>query len=230
LTQLGETYYQQCKKSLEGLHDAELALSESKNEATGILHVMANRYFAIKYIFPKLSAFMAENPRLRLRFQLAERFPNLEKENIDILFGVSIEGSADLVRRRVTTTRYVLCASPDYLKAYGKPMVPADLLKHQYITHSIRKPDDVIAFKNDEEIRVTPILWLNDSFAMRECVIRGMGIANLHEHIVDSALKEGKLLEVLREYQEPKRYVYLYYQQSRYVQPKIRRFIDFFAG
>lgn len=230
LTDIGEEYYQQCKKVLSELRDAETAIAASRNEATGALHIMANRYFAITHILPKLPEFTQLNPHLQIHFQLAERFPNLEKESIDILFGVSIEGSAELIRRRVTTTQYVLCAAPNYLKKHGTPKSPADLIKHHYITHSIRKPDNVIFFKDSKEIHVNPTLWLNDSYAMRECALQGMGIVNLHDYMVADALQDGKLIEILREYQEPKKNVYLYYRQSRYLQPKIRRFIDFYTS
>ncbi len=228
LTEMGDEYYQQCKKTLNELFDAEVALSQSKNEATGILHVMANRYFAITHILPKLPEFMRLNPSLRVSFQLAESFPNLEKDGIDILFGVSVEGSDELVRRRVATTRYVLCASPTYLKKYGKPKNPLDLTKHFYITHNMRKPNNAIEFKNGKTIHVNPLLWLNDSYAMRECALQGMGIVNLHDYMVADALSDGRLVEVLHEYQEPEKQIYLYYRKSRHLQPKIRRFIDFY--
>ncbi|SRR5579883_247573 len=230
LTEIGEEYYQQCKKTLSELHEAENAIANSKNEATGILHVMANRYFAISYLLPTLPEFMKHNPKLRIQFQLAERFPNLEKEKIDILFGVSIEGSAELIRRRVKTTRYVLCASPSYLKKHGRPKVPADLVKHRYISHSVREPNDVVVFKDEKMIHVNPHLWLNDSYAMRECAINDMGIVNLHDYIIADDLKEGRLVEILQEFQEPEKNVYLYFRQNRYLQPKIRRFIDFYTN
>lgn len=228
LTEIGEDYYRQCKKILNELTDAETVIAESKNEAMGELRIVANRYFAIIHLLPTLPEFMRQNPKLRIHFQLAERFPNLEKEGIDILFGVSIEGSSELVRRRVATTRYVLCASPNYLKKMGMPERPHDLVKHHYITHSMRKPDDVVLFKDGKEIHVNPTLWLNDSYAMRECALQDMGIVNLHDYMVADAIQEGKLVEILQEYQEPQKNVYLYYRQSRYLQPKIRKFIDFY--
>lgn len=230
LTEVGERYYRHCKKALSELFEAEIEIAKSKNEATGELHVMANRYFANTYLLPKLHEFMELNPKLTVHFQLAERFPNLEKENIDILFGVSIEGSAELVRRRIATTRYVLCASPKYLKKHGTPEIPSDLIKHRYITHRIRKPNNVIFLKDNKEIYINPVLGLNDSYAMRECAIRDMGIVNLHDYMVMDAIKDGKLIEILQKYQEQQKNVYLYYRHNRYLQPKIRKFIDFYTS
>lgn len=230
LTDIGAEYYQQCKSALSTLQEAENAISNSKNEATGELHIMTNRYFVVTYLLPKLSKFKELNPNIILHFHLAERFPNLENEGIDILFGVSVEGSADLVRRRVANTRYILCASPNYLKKHGTPDHPAELLKHDYITHIMRKPNDVLSFKEGKAFRVNPTLWLNDSYVMRECALRDLGIVNLHDYMVIDDINSGKLIEILRDYQEPQTNVYLYYQQSRYLKPKIRKFIDFYTS
>lgn len=229
LTDIGEQYYQRCKNIILELNDAELAITKSKNDATGVLNIISNRYFAITHIMPRLPEFMHLNPKLKINFQLAERFPNLDKEGVDILFGFSIEGPGELIRRRISTTRYVLCASPNYLKKYGKPKKPSELTKHLYITHSIRDPDNIISFKNKMEIYVDPVLRLNDSYAMLECAIHDMGIVNLHDYMVLDALKEGRLIEILHEYQEHAKHIYLFYKKSRYLLPKIRRFIDFYV-
>jgi DNA-binding transcriptional LysR family regulator len=229
LTEMGEQYYHECKKALNELDDAEMAILSSQQEATGTLRITSSRYFAMKYLIPELPKFMVLNPKLQVKLELAERFPDLAFESVDLIFGVSIEGSPELVRKRIATTRYILCASPAYIKKHGLPKIPADLNNHFYITHSIRKPDNVIRFKNNKEIYVDPSLWLNDSLAIRECAIQNMGIVQLHDYIIADDLKNGKLIEVLKDFQEKEVPIYLYYQQSRYLQPKIRRFIDFYA-
>ncbi|HAU1295290.1 TPA: LysR family transcriptional regulator [Legionella pneumophila] len=229
LTDIGARYYQQCKKALLELNEADIAIANSQNEAVGILNVTSSRYFAMRFLLPYLPEFMDLNPKLQIKIELAERFPDLAQESIDVLFGVSMEGPPELVRKRVSTTRYVLCASPDYLANNGIPKIPSDLAKHRYITHSMRNPDNLVTFKGDEQIYVEPVLWLNDSRALCECAMLGMGIIKLHEYIVAEALQDGRLIEILPEFQEPHLSVYLYYQASRYLQPKIRRFIDFFT-
>ncbi|HAT1820316.1 TPA: LysR family transcriptional regulator [Legionella pneumophila] len=229
LTDIGARYYQQCKKALLELNEADIAIANSQNEAVGILNVTSSRYFAMRFLLPYLPEFMDLNPKLQIKIELAERFPDLAQESVDVLFGVSMEGPPELVRKRVSTTRYVLCASPDYLANNGIPKIPSDLAKHRYITHSMRNPDNLVTFKGDEQIYVEPVLWLNDSRALCECALLGMGIIKLHEYIVAEALQDGRLIEVLPEFQESSLSVYLYYQASRYLQPKIRRFIDFFT-
>ncbi len=172
---------------------------------------------------------MAQNPKLEIKLELAERFPDLEKENIDLIFGMSMPESLDLVRKRVATTRYVLCASPQYLKKYPLPKTPEDLRHHRYLTHSMRRPDHVILFKNNREVAVRPFLRINDSQALRDCAIQGMGIVQLHDYMVSDALRDGRLIELLKDFSSSQQPVYLYYQQSRYLQSKIRRFIDFYT-
>jgi DNA-binding transcriptional LysR family regulator len=118
----GQAYYLQCKQALEGLQIAECAIDQSKRQATGVLSIMATRYFSCAQLFPRLAEFMRQNPLLRIRLHLAERFPDFDKEGIDILFGASMEGDANLV-------------------------------KHHYITHSGRHPDNVIFLKKVNRCR-----------------------------------------------------------------------------
>ena len=229
LTETGTEYYQLVKKTLDDLKGAEMAIAGSQAKATGMLSVTSNQYFATQFLLPHLSEFMMMNPELQINLELVERFPDLTQENIDLIFGVSIAGSADLIQKRVASTRYVLCASPAYLHKYGHPETPEHLIDHRYITHSMRKPDNVLLFKS-KKIVVKPILWLNDSRAMCDCAALGMGIVKLHDYIVSDYLRDGRLIEIFPEFHQQQQPVYLYYQKTKYLQPKIRRFIDFFTS
>lgn len=230
LTEVGAQYYESCKNLLAGLSNTEAMIVDSQREARGTLSIMSNRYFALRYLIPHLSAFMTKHPKLQIKLELGERFPNLSKENIDIVFGVSVEGPEQLVRRKVSTTRYILCASPAYLKKWGTPKIPADLSKHRYITHSMRNNNHIITFRANKEMMLKPFLQLNDSQAMRECALLNMGIIKLHDYMVMDALNKHQLIEVLANFSEPKQPIYLYYQPNLYLQPKIRQFIDFYLA
>lgn len=227
LTEIGAQYYHQCKKTVNELAEIEARMTQSQNEATGLLHILSNRYFAEHYLLPHLSSFLQDNPSLKVNLELAERFPHMMDENIDVIFGVSMEGALDLVRRKIRDTRYVFCASPSYLSTHGTPKDPTELKDHHYITHKMRAPNNSVTFKNGKTVFVEPLLYLNDSRAMAACAVQGLGIVKLHDYFVESALNKGQLTEIFTQFCEPKQPVYLYYQSSKYLTPKIRRFIDF---
>jgi DNA-binding transcriptional LysR family regulator len=230
LTEQGLAYFEECRQILSNLNQAENALKSSQQEASGQLHILSNRYFAEKQLIPKLKAFMQSNPLLTIKLELAERFPDFTKEDIDIAFGISMEGPSFLVRRQVARTRYVLCAAPSFLTTYGTPNTPQELIKFPYITHSMRQPDNTLLLDDNLTILVQPVLWFNDSRAMCDAAISGLGIVRLHDYVVEDALAMGSLSEILPEYQKETIPVYLYYQQNRFLQPKIRKCIDYFTA
>lgn len=229
LTEPGRLYYEECKQTLAGLMHAETIIKSSQVEIRGQLHILCNPYFAETYIIPKLHSFMQKHPLLTIKLELAERFPDFNKEAVDVAFGISMDGPQGLVRRQVAKTRYVLCASPSYLKQHGIPKTPAELIKHHYITHTMRQPDNVLTFDDNLEISVKPVLWLNDTRTMCEAAQAGLGLVRLHDYVVQEAIKAGNLTELLPEYHRKSIPIYLYYQKNRFLQPKIRKCIDYFT-
>ncbi|MGE3320122.1 MAG: LysR family transcriptional regulator [Candidatus Berkiella sp.] len=230
LTEQGQLYFTECKEALAGLANAEALLTSSTAEARGQLSILSSPHFAEKYLLPKLETFMQSHPLLTIKLDLSERFPDFDKENIDIAFGISMEGPSELVRRQVASTRYVLCVAPSYVAKHGIPKTPKDLIKHPYITHSMRQPDDMILLEGNHPIFVRPILWLNDTHAMCESAILGLGMVRLHDYVVNDALAKGDLVEILPDFHQQTVPVYLYYQKNRFLQPKIRKCIDYFTA
>ncbi len=157
---------------------------------------------------------------------LEERVPNLAKEDVDIVIGTSIPGPSEAIQRTIGKTRYIFCASPSYLERFGTPQKPADLIHHRYITHSMRLNDQVLTF-DDFELNLDPYLRINDTGAMLKCALNGLGIVKLHDYMVNESLAAGRLIEVLQPFSQEVYSIYLYYMENRYLNPKIRFFIDF---
>lgn len=227
LTEIGEAYYREAQKVLLALEQANSAIAVAKEEPVGLLKVKSARYFAEHYIVPKLPEFMAIYPQLTLDLQIAEHIPHLLEEDLDVVFGMSAQVASNSIQKKITTTRYVFCASPQYLSVRGKPIQPVDLSSHQYITHTMREPNDLWKFPSGETIYLNPVLYLNDAQAMRECAIKGLGITALHHYQVADALARGELIEILPACRMPQIPVFLYYHPGRYMQPKVKAWVEF---
>jgi DNA-binding transcriptional LysR family regulator len=229
MTELGSAYRDQCLRVLEEASIAEALAKQMNMVPQGGLHVVSGRYFSKAFILPYLSEFLSLYPQIEFNLELAERIPNMESEGIDLLIGMSISAPDNAIQRKIGQTRYCFCCSPAYLKLFGKPKKPQDLLKHHYISHSMRNPNNELTFKDGSRIKLQPYMLLNDAETMMRVAIDGLGIIKLHYYVVKEAIEKGELVEILGNQVENNIPLYVAYLSRRYVPNKVRSFIDFFT-
>ena len=229
LTEAGQRYYHEAKNAIKTFQDAELAVVETKEKPRGELKIITGQYFAKTFILPKIADFKKLYPDLKLLFDIAEVQPDFNAKKMDILFGSSMMGDEHLVRKMISSTQYVLCASPEYLKHHGIPHAACALLKHDYITHSGRKRPDLILCDKDQEIIVPPKYCFNNSWLTVEAALQHLGFIWTHCYMVSHHLKDKKLVSFLEKQTQNSFPIYAYYEYQRYRDPKIKVFMDFFT-
>lgn len=227
LTDTGQLFYESLKNVFAAVYEAESIVTQTHDKPVGVLRIASHRHFGERFIIHHLKEFSELYPDLKMDIELADRFPDIEKENFDVLCGISHEGPDHLVRKKIATIRHVLCASPAYIAAHGLPKTPDELKRHRYITHSFRNPDSILTFKNGKEVYLDFSIRLNDAKAMLTCALQGLGVINIFNYFVDEYIKNGELVEILKDYQAPPKPLYIFYQQQRFLPNKIRLFIDF---
>lgn len=228
LTEAGAFYFEQANKILRDMAEIDSLALDMRKEPFGSLKVASQRYFAESYILPHLSDFLKAYPKVKLTLELMERFPDLDREEIDIVIGMSRSLSESSIQKTLGYTHYVMCASPTYLKAYGTPKHPQDLKQHHYINHTLRTPVTITKFADGLELYLEPYLLLNDTKGMKSCAVNGIGIVKLHRYVVADALESGTLVEILADFNEPKQPIFASYSPHKHVPPKIRAFLNFF--
>ena len=121
----------------------------------------------------------------------------------------------------------MLVASPAYLKQYGVPTNIEELKNHRYIPHCGRAKGDIIVdLKKPIDLNLNTPLEINNAALMKTCAIAGMGIIQLHDYMIKDEVDTGKLVEILPGYLNKAIPLYIYYHKYRFVQPKIRNFLD----
>lgn len=226
LTDSGKAFYQHCKPIIEKLEEVENAMSSIRKEPSGELKIYSTVYFGEKYIVPHLHEFMRAYPKVKIVLQLIEHIDNLNRD-YDLLVGAPPLDIPHLVQRRVITSRVILCASPAYLKKFGEPVLPNELNQHIYITHSFRLPDESLKFKNNIEIYLNPALVVNNMTSLLTSAVTGAGIVKLPLFFAEEEIRKGRLVMLFPNTFQLSVNLYLYYQQSKYLEPKLRSFIDF---
>lgn len=230
LTEIGRNYYIQCQRVLEEAAEAQALISQMRSVPSGSLYVLSARHFAASYIVPNVESFLTEYPKIHLNLELGERIPDLQSERVDVVIGMSVSASGDVIQRKITNTSYVYCASSKYLESFGTPNKPEDLKKHRYITHSMRRPDDIVEFDGGKSVTVQPYIRVNDAQSMLKFALGGLGIVKLHRYVVQKYLEAGDLHELFIAESKKEIPIYVAYLQRRFLPSKIRCFIDFFVA
>lgn len=229
LTDMGRAYLGQCRRILEEVNAAETLVAQMTATPSGTLKVCSPPHFAARYITPHLPEFCTLFPEIELHLDIVERFPSLQTENLDVMIGASISAGGDAVQKRIATTRYTICASPEYLKIHGTPKTPEELIHHKCLAHSGRSPMDRFYLQNRREVAFHPHLSVNDAGTLARLAAIGMGIVQLHFYVVREAIQVGKLVPILEEHTRRDVPIYLALPPKRYTPGKVRCFVDFIS-
>lgn len=230
LTELGLLYYEQCKGVMRKIGELDGVMDSLQREPSGELTVLSSRYFADHCIIPHLQEFFAKYPKITLDLIIVGRASDLSREDVDLFFGITHAVPAGAIQQEIGKGRFSLCASPSYLKQRGIPKYPQDLSHHHFITYSVRQACHRLTFNNGMEIYLNPLLRVSDTKMMISCALQGLGFIKLHQLESEQFLSDGSLVEILAEFREPPQPIYLGYLQERYLQPKVRHFIEFYLG
>ena len=238
LTQEGRNLHRAAARVLETVNEAESTLLNADAPATGLLRVHTTLNFAQTQLAPLLPEFLAANPQLRIEFLLNSEPIDLVHADIDLSLQVGPVTNPSLIARRIATTRWLLCAAPEYLQASGAPLIPADLLRHNclnFLPQTYRsvwplrdESTEAADSRSPSRYEAVGNIASNSDNFLRVLACQGMGIARLAAFHIGQDLREGRLCQVLADclpdQPEP---VFAVYQSRRNLSSRVKVFLAF---
>ena len=234
VTDAGRRFYEQCRRILAELDEAERSAGELHNEPRGELRVIAPTNFGLTDIGTAITDLVAEYPRMRINLTMNDHVTDPIEAGYDIAISVGMPrgSSSSLVVRKLNTARRVLCASPDYLKRRGAPQKPEDLTAHDCLSYSyVDVPDEWHLTGPDGErvVKVSGPIVTSHRHILRTAAMRGIGIAYGPLDFFREDLDAGLLRRVLPDYQLPDATIYAVYPAGQQPSAKVKVFNDFMA-
>jgi DNA-binding transcriptional LysR family regulator len=230
LTPEGEVFLERSRSLLEGVESAEAELSTRAGEAVGQLRINVPVTFGLLHLAPLWPAFMALHPRVVLDITLSDRLVDLVDEGYDLAVRIAQLQTSSLVSRQLTSTRLVLCASPDYLRRYGTPAQPSDIAQHSVISYTLLATGDQWAFQGPQgpvSVKVSPRMRTNSGDTCCAAALQHQGIVLQPTFLVGPHLASGALVEILPAYRSLDLGVHAIYPTRKHLTPKVRALIDF---
>jgi DNA-binding transcriptional LysR family regulator len=237
LTETGRAFHERCVQILAELDEAEREAAPQAAEPRGTLRLTTAINFGTHQVTPAIALFLARHPHVRIDVSLSDRIVDIIEEGFDLAIRIGGPGAQNLVARKLGETRFVLCASPDYLARHGAPESPEDLARHNCLTYEYAL-QDAWTFRDpagrERVVRVAGSLNSNNGDLNAAAAIQGVGIALEPDFIVGRELKNGTLVPVLEAFEAPALPIYAVYPSRRFLPAKVRAFVDFlverFAG
>ncbi|RED47748.1 LysR family transcriptional regulator [Aestuariispira insulae] len=230
LTEAGEAYLGYAMECRKAAMQAEDAVSEMQGDPRGLLRVSAPMSFGRLHLAPLVPALMKRYPALKLDLVLDDRRVDLVEGGFDVAMRAGNLPDSSLIARRLAPCRVVLCASPDYLAGAAPVQRPEDLRDHDCLTYSYLSNHHEWTFETRTErqkITVSGRYQVNNSEALREAVIGGLGIARIPTFIVGPDLASGRLIQVLPDYPVETHTLYAVFPERLHMPAKVRAFLDF---
>jgi DNA-binding transcriptional LysR family regulator len=230
LTEAGSDYYERATQVLAMIDEAETSAAQNASVPRGTLRVTSSGIFGSKHLGAAIRDYLGRHPQMQIELSINDRLVDLVNEGFDLAIRVSAQIDPGLVARRITPVRLLACASPAYLKTHGTPNMPQDLARHNCLVygHTVHQGGWHLRRKGEEcTVPVSGTLRGNNGDTLVSAAIEGLGVVFEPSFFVYEALREGKLVRVLPDWESVEVWVFAVYPNRKFLAPKVRSFIDF---
>lgn len=228
-TETGAAYFENCKRILGEIEEAELTAAGTHSSPRGTLVVTAPVLFGARHVTPIVVEYLQQYPEVMVNCVLVDRNINFIDEGVDVGIRIGELPSSSLQAILVGRVRRIVCAAPSYLERHGVPRAPEDLLEHTLIQTTGISTLAEWRFMDGGEprpLRFTPRLATSTNDSTITAAVGGLGLARVLSYQVASELWSGKLRVVLADYEPAPLPIHVIHREGRHAMQKVRAFLD----
>jgi LysR family transcriptional regulator for bpeEF and oprC len=232
LTAAGQDYYESAVRLIAEFEEAEARVGRGQSAPAGMVRVASSAGLGRMYLLPRLPEFFARYPEVSIDFDVSERFISLIEDGIDVALRIGHLSDSTLVARRIGCMAVATVASNAYLKRFGEPKTPADLVNHDcvgfvhrgaLVNWGFNGPAGAITIEPNGKVRS------NDGEHLRAAVLAGIGVGHNASWLYAPELASGEVREVLADYAPHPFPIHAVCPGGRRIPSRVRVFIDFLA-
>ncbi len=227
LTDEGMRFYQHSQLVLTALAEAEASVG-SRQIPSGVLRVNCSVSFGLMQILPRLKRFLARYPDLKVDLTLSDYYIDLVEEGIDVAIRIGNFHAPSLVSVPIGKSRLVTVAAVAYLQKFAAPRVPTDLLEHNCIVYTRQSTGTEWQFQGTT-VTVRGNLQVNNSAALRDAVLAGIGIGTSPIWAFGAELENKSVKILLEEYEPAPLPIQAVYRRGPFQPAKVKCLVDFLS-
>jgi DNA-binding transcriptional LysR family regulator len=229
LTHDGQDLMVHARHLLDSVQGMEAALGRHRSAPVGHVRFGTSVAFGL-FLAPRLPELFAHHPGLSVDLVMRDGPIDMIEERLDIASQSGALPDRNVIARQVGTYGRIAVAAPSYLALRGAPERPEALVEHDCLIHAraadaaewpFDGPDGVFS------VTVQGPFSANDSAAVHQAALAGLGIAMVPEIQVSDDVRQGRLVQLLKAWTAPRTPAFIVYPSRRNLAPRTRVVIDF---
>ncbi|MBK5007587.1 LysR family transcriptional regulator [Pseudomonas sp. S60] len=231
LTAAGEEVLPRCRQMLAMATDLQSAVQQPDDAPRGALRISVSTSFGQAQLADAVADYVRRYPGVNVELQMLDRTVNLVDERIDLAIRTSNDLDPNLIARRLSVCRSVICAAPSYLSEHGAPQRVEDLTRHNCLTHAYFG-HGLWHFEVGGQQVAIPVsgnISANEAMTLQKATLAGAGIAMLPTYQAADALRNGQLIRLVPKAKPRELSLNAVYTSRKHMPATLRSMLDFLA-
>ena len=233
-TELGQIYLREVKEALNRIEQAHFLIKNDLKKRPLRISVLPS--FAGSLVVPELLSFLEQNPDIHIEIDANAGTENDPNSQVDLFIRYAKSEWNDFEHIKLMDVNLFPVCSKSYLEKYGPIHRVEDLSRVVLLRHTMEpwEPWFNAVFyeeKNIPQVKIIPAGPLyTDAKVMLIAARDGQGVALARDVLVDSDIKEGKLIRLLDvKIQSPQSY-FAFYKKTVLERPEFEVFLNWLVG
>lgn len=233
LTEEGRAYYEQARVALAQLVDAERMVSGQHAAPSGRLRISLPTPYAHYRVLPALPEFRKRYPDVEMDVHISNRNVDFADDTFDLSVRGRAPDDSTLIARKLEDAEMVVVGTPAYLKHAAPLETLDDLHAHECIGFDMpssgRRLPWIFQVEGETvEIATTGTYrTAEDALGGATLARAGAGLFQTYRFVVEQDLRDGTLVEVLKDFGGSSRPFVLLYPHARHLSSRVRALVDF---
>lgn len=197
------------------------ALTALRDSPAGTLRLTAGRHAAETVLWPALIRLTNRYPEIDAEVVVDAHLSDIVRDGFDAGVRLGEQVARDMIAVRIgPELRMAVVGAPAYLADHGGPSDPHGLTQHRCINIRLPTAGGLYPWEFEKDgralnVRVNGPLTLNDMHLAVDAALAGAGLAMVMEDQVETALTDGRLVRLLKDWCPPFPGYHLYYPDRR---------------
>ena len=230
LTEAGEMLFYRAKGIAQTAKNAFDTVTSYSETLAGHIKMSVPTISGELLLARAVAEFCEKHPGLTVDMSMNNDFVDLVADGYDLVIRTGHLEDSSLIARHIFNSRWMICASPEYLVQQGEPQFPEQLAPYNCLGYTCQTSGAFNwLFTHDDapyNFKVSGNFSSNNAVALKQAAIAGKGLAYLPKCLVYKELDSGELVEVLSQQTAKVIGIYAVYPYTRKPAKKVQLLIE----